>query len=127
MTTRAIEILEKKPRPESEPAEDWEKRKGQILGMAYYMGGVSSSVMGLYARADTMLRSALPLLKDPAMEAAALYHVGIANYRLADKGGGPVRSMDALKFMRRCAAIRSPFQEQALRNVESIKVEFNLK
>jgi hypothetical protein len=28
--------------------------------------------------------------------------------------------------MRRCAAIKSPYQEQALRNVESIKSEYNL-
>jgi tetratricopeptide (TPR) repeat protein len=127
LTYKAIEILDKKPRPEAEEQAEWEKRKAQMLGMAYYMGGLSSSTNGLYAKADTMLRGALPYIKEPPMEAAALYHLGMANYRLADKGGGPIRSMDALKFMRRCAAIRSPFQDQAIRNIETIKVEFNLK
>lgn len=127
LTTKAVDILLNKPRPESENEADWDKKKAQVLGLAYYMGGVSSSLNGIYAKADVMLRGALPLMTQPAMEAAALYHLGMANYRMADKGGGPIRSMDALKFMRRCAAIRSPFQEQAIKNIESIKVEFNLK
>jgi tetratricopeptide (TPR) repeat protein len=127
LTSKVVEVLEKKPRPQSESDADWEKKKSQLLGMAYYMGGVSSSMNGLYAKADMMLRGALPLIKEPPMEAAALYHLGIANYRLADKGGGPIRSMDALKFMRRCATIRSPFQDQAIKNIEAIKVEYNLK
>jgi len=126
LTAKAINVLENKPRPESESEGDWEKKKAQALGTAYYIGGVSSSQSGNFKGADTMLRAALPSLKDPAMEAAALYHLGLANYRLADKGG-PARSMEALKFMRRCAAIRSPYQEQAARNVESIKSEYNLK
>lgn len=127
LTAKAIEILDKKARPESEDEAEWAKWKSQNLGMAYYMGGLSSSVMGLYPKADTLLRAALPYMKEPPMEAAVLYHLGLANYRLADKGGGPIRSMDALRFMRRCAAIRGQFQEQAIRNIESIKVEFNLK
>ena len=127
LAAKAIDILENKPRPESEAAAAWDKKKAQALGTAYYIGGVSSSLIGNFKGSDAMLRAALPSLQDPSMEAAALYHLGLANYRLADKGGGPVRSMDALKFMRRCAAIRSPYQEQAARNVESIKVEYNLK
>lgn len=126
LTAKAIEILEKRPRPESENEADWNVKKSQVLGTAYYIGGVSCSLNGLFAKADSMLRAALPYIKDPGTEAAVLYHLGMANYRLADKGG-PTRSMDALKYMRRCSTIRSPFQEQAARNVESIKAEYNLK
>jgi tetratricopeptide (TPR) repeat protein len=126
LTGKAIEILEKKPRPEAESESDWGAKKTQMLGTAYYMGGVSSSLNGLFPKSDLMLRAALPYVKDPAIEAVVLYHLGLANYRLADKGG-PSRSMDALRFMRRCAAIRSPFQEQAVRNIENIKAEYNLK
>ncbi len=127
MTTKAIEVLATKPRPESESASEWEKRRAEALGRAYYIGGVSNGQNANYKGADTLLRAALPYLKDPSMEAVALYHLGMANYRLADKGGGPIRSMDALKFMRQCAAIKSPFQAQAARNIETIKVEYNLK
>ena len=127
LTAKAIDVLEKKPRPESESEADWEKKKPQMLGTAYYMGGVSSSFLNNFLKTDVWLRAALQYLKDPGMEAAALYHLGMANYRLADKGGGPMRSMDALKFMRRCALIRSPFQDLAAKNIETIKTEFNLK
>jgi tetratricopeptide (TPR) repeat protein len=126
LTGKVIEILEKKPRPDAESEPDWNAKKAQTLATAYYMGGVSCNLNGLYARADLMLRAALPSIKDPATEAAVLYHLGMANYRLADKGG-PKRSMDALAFMRRCAMIRSPFQDQAARNIETIKSEYNLK
>ena len=74
-----------------------------------------------------MLRAALPSLKDnDAGEATALYHVALANYRLAEKGE-PGRASDALKFMRRCAAIKGPFQEQAIKNVTAIKSEYALQ
>jgi tetratricopeptide (TPR) repeat protein len=126
LTAKVIDILEKKPRPDSEPEAGWNAKKAQVLGTAYYMGGVSNNLNGLYPRADVMLRVALPTIKDPATEAAVLFHLGMANYKLADKGG-PKRSMDALAFMRRCAAIRSPFQDQAIRSIEGIKAEYNLK
>ena len=121
---KTIEAVDKKS--QSESGEDWTARKAQALGMANYIGGVSSSLAGNYVKADVFLRAALPYIKDQAMEATMFYHLGMANYRLADKGG-PSRSMAALQYMRRCAAIRSPFQEQAIRNVEGIKAEYNLK
>jgi tetratricopeptide (TPR) repeat protein len=127
LTAKAIEILETKPRPESESESEWAKKKSQTLGMAYYIGGVSNGLNGNFKGADTLLRSALPYLKDPNMQAVAFYHLGMANYKLADKGGGPARSMDALKYMRLCSTIKSPFQAQAARNIETIKVEYNLK
>ena len=64
--------------------------------------------------------------KYEAQLAATLYHLAMANYRLAEASNDRTRPVDALRFMRRCATIRSPFQEQAVRNVESIKSEYNL-
>jgi len=121
---KVLEAGEKKRDGASDP--DWDSRKVQVLGTANYIGGVSSSLMGNWVKADVMLRAALPTVKEQGVEAMVLYHLGMANYRLADKGG-PARSMAALQYMRRCASIRSPFQEQAIRNVEGIKAEFNLK
>lgn len=86
LTAKAIEVLEKKPRPDSESEAEWEKKRPQMLGTAYYMGGVSSSFLNNFSKTDAWLRPALQYLKDPGMEAAALYHLGMANYRLADKG-----------------------------------------
>jgi len=34
--------------------------------------------------------------------------------------------VDAVRFLRRCAAIHSPYQEQASRNLEGIRAEYSL-
>jgi tetratricopeptide (TPR) repeat protein len=120
-----IGLLANKPRPANLGEDDWEKKKTRILANSYYMAGVLSSIAGQYGHADQMLRAALPLIAgDATQEATALYHLGVANYHLADSG--PQRARDALAFWRRCAAIKSSFQEQAAKNVESIRSEFNL-
>ncbi len=124
---QAIEAMDKTQRPQSVSETDWEKKKAQTLGFANYMGGMSNSLSHNYAKADVMLRASLAYVKDnDAQNAAALYHLGMANYRLAEAGNDRSRPVDALRFMRRCAAIRSPFQEQAARNIEAIKSEYNL-
>lgn len=126
-TTQLVKVLETKPRPENIREEDWGARKAQIFGMANYMGGVSSSLLSQHLKADTMLRAALPYLGDnQQMMATALYLLGLANYRLAESGARG-RAADALRFTRQCASIRSSYQEQALKNIEAIKAEYNLQ
>jgi tetratricopeptide (TPR) repeat protein len=124
-SSHVIEVLAKKPRPASLGEEDWAKKKAHILGSAYYMSGVSSSILGQYGRADAMLRTALPLIAgDGTQEATAFYHLGVANYHLADSSPG--RARDALAYWRRCATMKSNFQAQAIKNADSIRNEYNL-
>ena len=126
-TGKVLESIGKTERPAAVTEEEWAKKKSQMLGMANYMGGLSSSLNNNFKAADAMLRAALPYIKDnDAQQATLLYHLGMANYRLAESGTDRSRPVDALKYMRRCAAIKGPFQEQALRNVESIKSEYSL-
>ena len=126
---KAIDVVEKKERPEGVSEEAWAKKKSDTLGMAYYMAGMEYSLNGNFRQADHLLRLALPHLKDKendAQMAALFYNLGMANYRLAESSTDRSRPVDALKYMRRCAAIHSPFQEQAVRNVEGIRSEYNL-
>jgi hypothetical protein len=124
-SVKVIEIMKTKPRPANLGEEDWAKKKSHIVGAAYYMGGVSSSMTAQYARADQMLRAALPLIAgDANQEASALYQLGVSNYHLADTNPG--RAKDALAYWRRCAAYKSNFQAQAMKNADSIRSEFNL-
>ena len=102
MVAHAIDVLDKKTRPASLTDEDWAKKKSTLLGNGYYMGGISSSLIGQYGRADQMLRAALPMIvNDGNQEATSLYHLGVANYHLADRD--PMRAQEALRFWRRCA------------------------
>jgi tetratricopeptide (TPR) repeat protein len=126
-TAQAIDAIDKTPRPAALADADWDKKKAQTLGFANYMGGMSNSLGHNYAKADLMLRASLSYVKDnEAQNAAALYHLAMANYRLAEAGNDRTRPVDALRFMRRCATIKGPFQEQAVRNIEAIKSEYNL-
>jgi tetratricopeptide (TPR) repeat protein len=124
-TIRAIDILEKRSRPTSLSEEEWQKKKTQLLGSVYYMGGVSSSLSGQYSRGDQFLRAALPsTVVDATQEATVLYFLGLANYKLADREPG--RAQQAVNYWRRCASIKSNFQGQALKNVDATRSEFNL-
>jgi tetratricopeptide (TPR) repeat protein len=126
-SAKAVEILQTKSRPPMWTDEDWEKKKSQMLGLGYYLGGMSASMLNNFVKADAMLRGALPLLKEnEAQEAAVLYHLGMANYRLAEAGNDRSRPVDAIRFLRRCAAMKGPFQEQAAKYVESIRSEYSL-
>ena len=126
-TGKAIESMDKAQRPASISAEEWEKKKVRMTVVANYLGGVSNSLNRNYAKADTMLRAAVASMRDTDPQLApALYHLAMANYRMAEAGRDRSRPVDALKFMRRCAAIKSPYQEQALKNIDGIKSEYNL-
>jgi tetratricopeptide (TPR) repeat protein len=124
-TVHMIEVLERKARPANLSDQDWLKKKSQLLGMASYMGGVSSSLSGQYGRGDQMLRAALPAVAaDPTQQATVLYFLGLSNYKLADREAA--RAQQAIQFWRRCASIKSNFQAQALKNVDATRSEFNL-
>jgi len=127
-TTHALESVDRMPRPGWEEQAAWDKKKAGWTVMANYLGGVSNSLNQNYTKTDVMLRAAVAGMDaNDSRLPAALYHLGMANYRLAEAGHDRSRPVDALKFMRRCAAIRSPFQEQALKNIEGIKAEYSLQ
>ncbi len=124
-STHLIQVLPNKPKPANLSGEEWQAKKSRPLGAAYYMAGSASSVTGQYARADQMLRAALPLISgNPAQMASALYQLGMSNYKLADTS--PARAKDALAFWRRCSDIQSAVQAQAAKNAEAVRSEFNL-
>jgi len=127
-STRVVEILREKQQPADVTAEVWAERKQHYLGVAHYMIGVISSIQGRYQQADRNLRAALPIVRgtNDQILGATLYHLGYANYQLAEKGERQ-RVFDAIKFNEQCAGLRSTYREQALKNVDSIKTEYNLK
>ena len=70
-----------------------------------------------YAQADKAFRAALPHLKsDSRLYATALFHLGWANYKLGVFA-------DAIRFTQDCSRIKSPFQEQAIKNLGVFRAE----
>ena len=58
----------------------------------------------------------------PDTVADILFHLGLANYQMG-KGKNAQQIAEAMKFMQQCAAMKSPFQAQAAKNVAVMRKE----
>ncbi|MFN3324188.1 MAG: tetratricopeptide repeat protein [Bryobacteraceae bacterium] len=125
-SAKIIELMESKPKPEGVSDEEWEKKKKTSTGLAHWMTGVLYANQGKFAQADKSLRAALPFIDDnDQLKAGALFFLGLANFKLGDTPkGDPNRIIDALKFNQECAAIKSPYQAQARKNVAAIRSQY---
>lgn len=125
---KTIDLLQTKKKPASVSEDEWNTKRTSYLRQSYYLAGMVSSTQGRYSQADKYLRSALPFLRgSDQMMSAALYHLGYANYKLAEVPGERNRIFDALNFAKQCVAGRGPFADQAAKNVQAIKSEYNLQ
>jgi tetratricopeptide (TPR) repeat protein len=125
MTARLIDALNNR-KPENMTPKEWAAKRDLYIGRAYWMNGIVSSVLGQYHQADRSLRAALAFVRgNPSMLSAGLYHLGFANYKLAQLGE-PNRVFEALKFNQECAQIRGAYQEQASKNIVAIKSEYSI-
>lgn len=106
---------------------DWQKRQLQLAGRANFFGGATLFDTNKWAEADQMLRASLPGIKDDTqMTAEALFYLGVANYRIGDKGNTE-RVKDALIFSQQCAAIKSRFQGPAQTNIRAIRSQYRIR
>jgi len=123
-----VKIMETKQAPEGVSPEAWAKKKTLMLGMGYWYQGIVYSMQNKYAEADKALRAALPHIEgNDQLLAAALFHLGVANYQIGDKTGDQKRILDAYNFTRRCAQIKSPYQARANQNLTAIQSQYRIK
>jgi tetratricopeptide (TPR) repeat protein len=122
-STKLLEVIESKPKPEGVSDSDWDRKKTMMAGVAHWMAGTTYSTQSKYSQADKELRAALPLIRDnDQLLAGALFHLGLANYQMG-KGKSAQQLGEAVKFMQQCAAIKSPFQAQAQKNLTVMRRE----
>jgi|SRR5579872_722360 len=115
---KLVEVMNAKPKPDGVTDADWASRKASTIGLAHYFPGKVYFNQKKYGQADKELRIALPLLEsNPALKPEVLFLLGFSDYKLENP-------MDALKYLQQCAAIRSPFQAQAAKNVTVIKSQY---
>lgn len=124
-SNKLVDVLGTKPKPADMTAEEWERKKRNMLGTANWMMGLLYSTQERFALADRALRFALPNLKNGDMIAGALYHLGFVNYRMAE-AGERIRIHDAVRFTTECAQINSAVQRQCSDNLKSMKAEYAL-
>ena len=124
----AIQILKTRAKPEPLSESDWVQRRNLLLGLGYWMSGVTLSGQSQFAAADENLRLALPLVEsNPDLLAPALFHLGLANFRLGEKTKNKALLTEAARFSQRCAALKSPLQAQAAKNLQVIQQQYGIQ
>ncbi len=119
---RLIAVLSKHPKPDGVAAADWERKRTAAFGRGYWIAGLTHMEKKQYYEADKDLRQALPLVKgSDAMTAAALFHLGVANYQLGMTFLRKSQVLDAIKFSDQVATMDSPFALQARRNAYAMR------
>jgi len=117
-STKLIEVMNTKPKPEAMSDADWENRKKTVGGLGHYMLGKQYFNQKKYGPADKELRAALPLVESNAdLKPEVLFLLGFSNYKMEN-------IPDALRFNQQCAAIKSRFQAQAAKNVTVIRSQY---
>lgn len=117
-STKLVELMASKPKPEGMADADWTARKDLITGLAHYMSGALYYREAKYPQTDKELRAALPLVgTNQAIKAEVLYYLGFANYKME-------KPQDAADFYRDCAAIKSQFQATAAKNLQGLKTQY---
>ena len=125
---KTISVANAKPKPANVADADWEKRKNAFLGRAQWMAGMTYMGQGKMADGEKALTQALPHIRDTqALLAPALFNLGLANYKLGDKGANSERILAAVRYFEECARIRSPFQAQAQTNLKVIRSKYSIK
>jgi hypothetical protein len=125
---RILELLEGKPQPEGLAPAEWDNKKAKYTGWASWMAGVVYAKQARYGLSDRYLRAALGNIQDePRLLAAAYFYLGYANYALAGELADKGRALDAVKFSKLCADMDSPFRVLALKNLESLRNDYNVE
>lgn len=127
-STHVIEALGSRSKPEGMSDADWASKKAMLLGRANWIAGMSYASESKLGPADKALRAALPSVKgEPQMAAPALFQLGLANYQLGKSLGDKSKMKEGLQYFQQCAEITGPYQDQASRNVRTIKTELGVR
>ena len=117
-SVKIVELMTAKAKPEGVSDADWTTRKNLVVGLAHYMNGKLYWNENRFPQADQALRSALPLVEsNAALKPEVLYLLAYANYKLE-------KAQDAANYYRACAALKSPYQAMATKNLQAVKAQY---
>lgn len=127
-TDAALALLSTKTRPESVPEADFKKQQDLSTGLAYWVQGLHHATGSRWPQANTSLRKALPFLGgNAAMQAAAYFYLGVANFEIGKRSKDHKEIVDAVKFTELCANMKSPYQAQAKQNLTAIQGQYRMR
>lgn len=125
-STRLVEVMNSKPKPDQVSDADWTKRKNTMVGAGSWMAGMTYAAQNKLADADKSLRLALPLLTDEQMRAGALYQLGFVNFKIGEASNSIPKIQEAYRFSQQSAAIKGPYAASAQKNVVAIKTKYRI-
>ncbi len=128
-SAQLVELARTKARPENVSGPDWEKRKATLISAGLWMEGVTFATQNKFTDANRILREALPLLGDEQMKAAALFHLGVANFRLGESGKSPnlPQLQESMRFSAQCAAIKGPYSQNCAKNMLAVQQKYRFR
>lgn len=117
IANRLLALGQGSKKPDGISEDDWSKRRGFYVGAAYQMIGSAQVFQNNFEQADRAFRSAIPYIKGNAQaEASAYFYIGWSNYYME-------KYKEAANYFKMCIGIPSPFQSQAVRQIEGMKRE----
>jgi hypothetical protein len=120
-TAKLIAELPAKAAPQGVGAADWEAKKNGTLARAHYMTGSAQCTQSGWAECDQAMRAALPLAQgNNDLLPGVYFYLGWANHELSKAQKDKVRRAEARKYFEACAKLKSPFQAQAIKNLNAI-------
>ncbi len=126
-TDAALEKLKTKTPPEGTDEAEFKKQKDLSTGLAHWVQGLHHATGNRWAQANRSLRAALPLIGgNAAMQAAAYFYLGVANFEIGKRSKDHKEIIDAVKFTELCTKISGPYQAQARQNLAAIRSQFRM-
>ncbi|MBL8175874.1 MAG: hypothetical protein JNK48_14455 [Bryobacterales bacterium] len=117
VANRLLSLGQASKKPETFSQEEWNKRRTFYAGAAYTILGNANVFQNNFEAADKAFRAALPYIKGNAQaEASAYFYIGWSNYYLE-------KYKEAAAYFKLCIALPSPFQQQAVRQIDGMKRE----
>lgn len=120
-STKLVDVMQSKPKPEEMTDADWQKKKLRLTAFGLWIEGVSYNGKNQFADADKALRQGLPLIKgEDQLQGRVLFQLGFADFQLGKATKNRAMMQDALKFSQQSAAMKSPDQQSAQNNAKAI-------
>ena len=119
---KLIAAIKAKTKPEGVAEADWEKQKNAALATGYFTAGYVYLQKQAWVDCDKNMKAALPLLAgDQARLGTAYYGLGACNFQFGKMTNDRTKMQAGEKYTEQSAAIKSPVQDQAYRNVALMK------
>lgn len=110
--------------PAGVDAAAWKKRQDTFIGLGHWMTGMTYASQNKWADTDKSFRESLPFIAgNNDLLAPAYFYLGLANYNMSrSPKPNPKLRAEAKRFNELCSAIRSPYQQRAIQNLNAINL-----